>query len=369
MMALIIRRITTWTPTFFKAIRQPLFMVHPLHLLPGKTFFLEEAFPGVSLNSLRVSVLGVRWPSHPREGSRTAVLSAALASGEGPGSPRAAGGWARSPARLGPRLPAAQTYKSPGEAGPPRPLPVPSDAEANEVPRPLSRASRVRAMAQELYHEEFARAGKKAGLQVWRIEKLELVPVPKSAHGDFYVGDAYIVLHTARACRGFTYRLHFWLGKGSGQPDREAPRAGKGEATVALRFVGLGGGKEPARGWPGDLPRRWRPRRDAPWGPATFSEPALANAGCSEFGGQSSPAALDLCVHFPGLEAGACPLPLPAPNPTPFPARGSAHPGAGQVPLTCRQVRSWFPGLRRDEVKRVWGHSPQLARRCFVCFS
>uniref|UniRef100_A0A452V9Y3 Scinderin n=1 Tax=Ursus maritimus TaxID=29073 RepID=A0A452V9Y3_URSMA len=34
-------------------------------------------------------------------------------------------------------------------------------------------------MSQGLYHEEFARAGKQAGLQVWRVEKLELVPVPK----------------------------------------------------------------------------------------------------------------------------------------------------------------------------------------------
>lgn len=84
-------------------------------------------------------------------------------------------------------------------------------------------------MAQELYHAEFARAGKKAGLQVWRIEKLELVPVPKSAHGDFYVGDAYLVLHTTKACRGFTYRLHFWLGKGGGQPNRDATRSGRGE--------------------------------------------------------------------------------------------------------------------------------------------
>lgn len=83
-------------------------------------------------------------------------------------------------------------------------------------------------MAQELYHPEFARAGKKAGLQVWRIEKLELVPVPRSAYGDFYVGDAYLVLHTSKACRGFTYRLHFWLGKGRGgaPPDLDAPGSG-----------------------------------------------------------------------------------------------------------------------------------------------
>lgn len=86
-------------------------------------------------------------------------------------------------------------------------------------------------MAQELYHPEFARAGKKAGLQVWRIEKLQLVPVPRSAYGDFYVGDAYLVLHTSKACRGFTYRLHFWLGKGP---------AGEGRGGAELRFPAAG---------------------------------------------------------------------------------------------------------------------------------
>lgn len=78
----------------------------------------------------------------------------------------------------------------------------------------MPRALPAGAMAHGLYHEEFARAGQQAGLQVWRVEKLELVPVPESAYGDFYVGDAYLVLHTARASRGFSYRLHFWLGKG-----------------------------------------------------------------------------------------------------------------------------------------------------------
>nr|XP_045720977.1 scinderin [Mirounga angustirostris] len=77
-------------------------------------------------------------------------------------------------------------------------------------------------MSQGLCHEEFARAGKQAGLQVWRVEKLELVPVPQSAYGDFYVGDAYLVLHTAKASRGFTYRLHFWLGKECTQDESTA---------------------------------------------------------------------------------------------------------------------------------------------------
>uniref|UniRef100_A0A452V9I3 Scinderin n=2 Tax=Caniformia TaxID=379584 RepID=A0A452V9I3_URSMA len=46
----------------------------------------------------------------------------------------------------------------------------------------------VGAMSQGLYHEEFARAGKQAGLQVWRVEKLELVPVPPRS-GRFIISD------------------------------------------------------------------------------------------------------------------------------------------------------------------------------------
>ncbi|MEJ1286453.1 hypothetical protein NN561_017461 [Cricetulus griseus] len=77
-------------------------------------------------------------------------------------------------------------------------------------------------MAQELQHPEFARAGQQPGLQVWRIEKLELVPVPQGAHGDFFVGDAYLVLYTAKASRGLSYRLHFWLGKECSQDESTA---------------------------------------------------------------------------------------------------------------------------------------------------
>lgn len=64
----------------------------------------------------------------------------------------------------------------------------------------------------ELYHKEFASAGHRAGLQIWRIEKLDLVPVPEPLHGNFYVGDAYLVLHTVKRSNATFYNLHYWLG-------------------------------------------------------------------------------------------------------------------------------------------------------------
>lgn len=62
-------------------------------------------------------------------------------------------------------------------------------------------------------HKEFVTAGRTAGLQVWRVEKLELVPVPQSLHGSFYSGDAYVILNTIRQRESFFYHLHYWLGK------------------------------------------------------------------------------------------------------------------------------------------------------------
>lgn len=45
------------------------------------------------------------------------------------------------------------------------------------------------------------KAGKEAGLQVWRIENLEMVPVPKHLFGQFFTGDSYIILNT-RSVKG-----------------------------------------------------------------------------------------------------------------------------------------------------------------------
>ncbi|MED6281345.1 hypothetical protein CHARACLAT_020368, partial [Characodon lateralis] len=58
-------------------------------------------------------------------------------------------------------------------------------------------------------HKEFQSAGKKPGLQIWRVEKMDLVPVPSKLYGDFYTGDAYIILYTTSAP---SYNVHSWIG-------------------------------------------------------------------------------------------------------------------------------------------------------------
>ncbi|KAL4629652.1 adseverin [Arapaima gigas] len=73
-----------------------------------------------------------------------------------------------------------------------------------------------------LYHKEFEKAGKAAGLQIWRIEKMELVPVPENLYGSFYVGDAYLVLRTIKQRDCFSYDLHYWLGKECSQDESSA---------------------------------------------------------------------------------------------------------------------------------------------------
>mmetsp|Transcript_1818 Transcript_1818/g.3245 ORF Transcript_1818/g.3245 Transcript_1818/m.3245 type:complete len:113 (+) Transcript_1818:272-610(+) len=71
--------------------------------------------------------------------------------------------------------------------------------------------------------EEFAGAGSEVGLEIWRIEKFEPVKVrDEKEHGIFYMGDAYIVLHTYTAEDSDTLKwdLHFWLGKDSTQDEQ-----------------------------------------------------------------------------------------------------------------------------------------------------
>lgn len=59
-------------------------------------------------------------------------------------------------------------------------------------------------------HKEFDTAGKAPGLQIWRIENMDLKPVPKNFYGSFYTGDAYLLLYTTTAP---SYYIHMWLGE------------------------------------------------------------------------------------------------------------------------------------------------------------
>ncbi|MBN3284555.1 GELS protein, partial [Polyodon spathula] len=68
-------------------------------------------------------------------------------------------------------------------------------------------------------HKEFQNAGKQPGLQIWRIENMDLKPVPKNLYGNFFTGDAYLLLHTTQAP---SYKLHMWFGDECSQDESGA---------------------------------------------------------------------------------------------------------------------------------------------------
>uniref|UniRef100_A0A8D3E074 Scinderin like a n=1 Tax=Scophthalmus maximus TaxID=52904 RepID=A0A8D3E074_SCOMX len=68
-------------------------------------------------------------------------------------------------------------------------------------------------------HKEFATAGKSPGLQVWRVEKMDLKPVPREFYGEFYTGDSYILLYTTSTP---SYNVHTWIGEKSSLDEKAA---------------------------------------------------------------------------------------------------------------------------------------------------
>ncbi|NWU60833.1 VILI protein, partial [Pterocles burchelli] len=60
------------------------------------------------------------------------------------------------------------------------------------------------------------------GLQIWRIENMEMVPVPTKSYGNFYEGDCYVLLSTRKTGNSFSYDIHYWLGKESSQDEQGA---------------------------------------------------------------------------------------------------------------------------------------------------
>uniref|UniRef100_A0A672ME91 Macrophage-capping protein n=1 Tax=Sinocyclocheilus grahami TaxID=75366 RepID=A0A672ME91_SINGR len=68
-------------------------------------------------------------------------------------------------------------------------------------------------------HKEFETAGKAPGLQIWRVENMDLKPVPKNLYGNFYTGDAYLLLYTTTAP---SYYIHMWMGNECSQDESGA---------------------------------------------------------------------------------------------------------------------------------------------------
>lgn len=50
-------------------------------------------------------------------------------------------------------------------------------------------------------------------IKVWRIEDFAKVPLPESQYGEFFAGDAYIVLYTYLKNNREHYIIYFWIGK------------------------------------------------------------------------------------------------------------------------------------------------------------
>eukprot|EP00250_Pteridium_aquilinum_P015439 c22578_g1_i1 orf=686-3496(-) len=77
----------------------------------------------------------------------------------------------------------------------------------------------------------FQGVGQKVGMDVWRIEDFQPVPLPKSDYGKFYTGDSYIILKTTALKNGaYHYDIHFWLGKATSQDEA---------GTAAIKTVEL----------------------------------------------------------------------------------------------------------------------------------
>lgn len=62
--------------------------------------------------------------------------------------------------------------------------------------------------------EAWVGAGTEVGVQVWRIEKFQVVAWPVEEYGNFYTGDSYIVLSTYKEADSdkLLMDIHFWLG-------------------------------------------------------------------------------------------------------------------------------------------------------------
>jgi gelsolin len=88
-----------------------------------------------------------------------------------------------------------------------------ADSNIANLGSDLDKKIRQQAAASE---DAWKNAGKKLGLEIWRIEKFQVKLWPKEQYGQFYSGDSYILLHTYKKtpeASAYSWDVHFWLGK------------------------------------------------------------------------------------------------------------------------------------------------------------
>mmetsp|Transcript_49212 Transcript_49212/g.67098 ORF Transcript_49212/g.67098 Transcript_49212/m.67098 type:complete len:373 (-) Transcript_49212:188-1306(-) len=61
--------------------------------------------------------------------------------------------------------------------------------------------------------------GLEVGVEIWRIEKFQVVAWPKEEYGSFYAGDSYIILKTTQEEEKLIHDIHFWLGESTSQDE------------------------------------------------------------------------------------------------------------------------------------------------------
>ncbi|KAG5096874.1 hypothetical protein JHK82_046728 [Glycine max] len=65
--------------------------------------------------------------------------------------------------------------------------------------------------------------GISSGLEIWRIENFNPVPIPQSSYGKFFTGDSYVILKTTASKSGaLRHDIHYWLGKDTSQDEAGA---------------------------------------------------------------------------------------------------------------------------------------------------
>lgn len=67
-----------------------------------------------------------------------------------------------------------------------------------------------------------ANISRKPGMQIWSIEKMQMVPLPEKAYGSFFEGDCYIILSIKQTSTGTASDVHYWIGKDSTQDEQGA---------------------------------------------------------------------------------------------------------------------------------------------------